>query len=276
MRLLPYLWFLFPGLLLFGLDGLGQTYDLKDFVKAPPPVPGSVQYTQLMQKPQWYQVEVVDGQLRVNAMPRSSDAIPCMIGTDSLLFVNYGEFGGGIFYKPSDTARRNFFVNGQQGPSGKAFFGGLMIPKTNPLAIQLRSYLLVANGDMNAVLHYKDSLFYFTGYTLTMGNSEGAIFSLDLHGNQFTITRINRMHDNPRVGVVDGDRIWIETSNGAVLKYEDGQVTTLIEPMEWLDYLSPQSMTTDGHGTLYLGMGGGYMTVDTATKAWSFFRYTGN
>jgi len=252
---------------------LGQSYDLRDFVKTTLPKQWSDDWYRINNGGKECKVEIVDGRLRVSKLPVWSGVTPWAIGQDSLLCVNYGEFGGGIFYKPADPARRKFFVNGQEGPSQKAFFGGLMIPPTNPVAKRLKDYLLVVNGNINRMFYYKDSVYYFTGYTVAQGKAFGNIASLDLRNGMFTLRSVAKLNDNPVVECVDGDRLWIVTEGGALLKYENGQVTEIFGSTS---ALFPNSMVADGKGMLYVGLRGGYLAVDVTGKEYSFYEYRGH
>jgi hypothetical protein len=73
-----------------------------------------------------FAVSMDGGQLQIRRY-KEEDVMELDLPQGRLLGVNYGEFGGGLYYKPADSTRP-FFVNGRRGASSPAFFLGLMVP----------------------------------------------------------------------------------------------------------------------------------------------------
>jgi hypothetical protein len=262
--------------LLAGMSADAQEFPfpLSDFTAVVPPR----SYT-----PDWYllnhsafelKVAMVDGELRITRKhydPALSPAVTFSLpGGDSLMGVNMGEFGGGLYYKPRDSTHAAFFVNGMRGPSAKTFFRGLMIPPSNPLNQRLKGYLLVANANVQGIFEYKDSLFYLDGLA-HMGLVIGGLYSLEVREDSFTIHRVADLKDCPLAYLVDGPRLWIATLKSLLL-VENGQVEKVFDDLFW-DGVYPNSMCKGMNGELYIGLRSGYARVDVGLHQLTYYKY---
>jgi len=228
----------------------------------------------------WYQlnrsgyeikVERKDGSLKLSRWKYSPDVYYSLPGNGSLMGVNMGEFGGGLYYKPADSLHPVFYVNGKAGPTQQSFFRGLMVPATNPLHQRLKGYSLIANGNVKGIFRYKDSLFYLDGLA-HMGLVIGGLYSVVVKSDSFSVARVADLGDCPMAYLVDGPRLWIVTMQG-LLEIENGQETRILSHVFW-EGLYPNSICAGEVGTLYIGFRGGYAEVNVKTGQVSFFKYS--
>jgi hypothetical protein len=252
-----------------GACGQAQPMDLARFRETKPPMPYTPEWYRLNNGGNDFAVELAGEAFSVYRT-RYENAIPWTLGKDSLLCVNYGEFGGGIFYLPADTLHRQFWVNGHPGPSQRAFFGGLMIPPWNPLSVRLKRYQLVCNGNIMAIVKFKDSVYYLTGYSLP-GNGRGFLNSLHLANDSFQLAEVADLPDMPLAALADGGRLWIATEN-ALLLYENGAIRRFFDHLWWMG-LGPNSMVMGMDGKLYVGLRGGYAAVDVGKGEMVFYEW---
>ena len=124
--------------LLVCLIGQAQEFPLSDFSPARIPQVFDSGWYQLNNSKYDIKVEWKDGAARISRWKHSPELDYSLPGNGSLMGVNMGEFGGGLYYKPADSLDSVFYVNGKPGPTQQSFFGGLMIPLANPIRQRLK------------------------------------------------------------------------------------------------------------------------------------------
>jgi hypothetical protein len=256
--------------LLACLVGQAQEFPLSDFSPARIPQVYDSGWYQLNNSKYEIKVEWKDGAARISRWKYSPEVDYSLPGKGSLMGVNMGEFGGGLYYKPADSLDSVFYVNGKPGPTQQSFFRGLMIPLANPLHQRLKGYSRIANGNVLGIFQYKDSLFYLDGLA-HMGVVIGGLYSLVVKSDSFAIARVADLGDCPRAYLADESRLWIVTMQG-LLVVENGQVDRILGHVFW-NGLYPNSICLDPKGTLYVGLRGGYAKVDEKTWHVLFFKY---
>jgi hypothetical protein len=162
-------------------------------------------------------------------------------------------------------------VNGRLGASPPAFFGGLMVPPTNPIVQRIKGFSLLVNGQVMDIFKYKDSLFFIEGLA-HMGLSFGALYSLELRNDSFFIAKTMAFDDAPQAMRADGDRLWVATLQRFYL-IENGQKTAIFNHLFWYA-LYPNSIAVGPDGYIYVGHRGGYSRIDPVKKELVFYQYT--
>ena len=256
-------------LLLYNCCCSGQAIALTDFKVADTPAINSAGWYRLNNSVgDAFAVSMDGGQLRIRRY-KEDDVTGLDLPQGRLLGVNYGEFGGGLYYKPADSTRP-FFVNGHRGGSSPTFFGGLMVPSTNPIVQRIKGFSLLANGQVVDIFKYKDSLFFIEGLA-HMGLSFGALYSLGLRNDSFFITKTIAFDDAPQAVRADGDRLWVATLQG-FYRIEDGQKSAIFGHLFWYA-LYPNSIAVGPDGYIYVGHRGGYSRIDPVKKELVFYQY---
>lgn len=256
--------------LLVCLVGQAQEFSLSDFSPARISQVYDSDWYQLNHSKYEIKVEWKDGAARISSWKYSPDVHYSLPGNGTLMGVNMGEFGGGLYYKPADSLHPVFYVNGRPGPTQQSFFRALMVPPTNPIHQQLKGYSLIANGNVVGIFQYKDSLFYLDGLA-HMGLVIGGLYSLVVSRDSFTVVRVADLGDCPMAYLADGPRLWIVTMQG-LLMVENGQVSRLFSHV-FPDGLYPHSICLGATGTLYVGLRGGYAEVNVKTRQVGFFKF---
>ena len=256
--------------LLACLVGQAQEFPLSDFSPARIPQVNDSAWYQLSHSKNEMKVEWRDGAARISSWKYSPEVDYSLPGKGSLMGVNMGEFGGGLYYKPADSRDSVFYVNGKTGPTQRSFFRGLMVPLANPIHQRLKGYSRIANGNVLGIFQYKDSLFYLDGLA-HMGLVIGGLYSVVVKRDSFAIARVADLGDCPLAYLADESRLWIVTMQGLLL-VENGQVNRILSHVFW-NGLYPNSICLDPRGTLYVGLRGGYAKVDVKTWQVMFFKY---
>ena len=254
--------------LLLTLNGAAQTYPLNRFKDTIPPNEWSDRWSKLNNS-RAFAVSYSNGQLSVSDDPRHSNTPTFALEDGELLGVDYGEWGGGLYYKPADTTRKTFYINGRPGPtSNDPFRGGLMIPKSNPLNERLKGRFLIARGNVKFIFPYHNCLFYMTGLA-HMGLNSGGLYRLGIQKDSFTVSLEMDFGEEPEAMAVYNDNIYIATFQGfcIVNKYGREQIFTKL----FWGGLYPTSMVVADEHHIYVGLRGGYALIDAPARKLTFY-----
>ena len=256
---------------LITLNGVAQTYPLNRFKDTVPPNEWSDRWYKLNNSPRAFMVSLPGGQLSVSNDTLRSNTTTFALKDGELLGVDYGEWGGGIYYAPADTTRKTFFINGRPGPTiNDPFRGGLMIPKSNPLNERLRGRFLVARGNVKFIFPYNDSLFFMTGLA-HMGLNYGALYRLGIQKDSFTVSKSIDFNDAPMAMTVYNNTIYIATYQGFYIVNKQGKEQIITKLFR--GGLYPGSIAIADEHHIYVGMRGGYSVIDLPARQLKFFQY---
>lgn len=258
---------------LIGGNAIAQTFNINDFKKVPLPIRGSEELYKLNNRPdQAFEVAIVKGELQITKSIYSP-TIAYTLPEGKLLGINQGEGGGGLYYKPNDTAQKQLYVNGQLRPSntkGDPFAGGLMIPRSNPIHNLIKNTILIKTGNINKIFTYRDSLYTMEGLAI-MGLSYGAINKLQIKGDSVKGSLVLKFDDSPVQLDIYRDIMYIATVTRFYLIHE-WQKELLFDNLFW-SYLYPNSIAIKDQQHIYIGMRGGYALIDAKNKTLSFYQY---
>jgi len=256
---------------LLTLNGAAQTYPLNRFKDTIPPNEWSDMWYKLNNS-RAFAVSFSNGQLSVSDDPRRSNTTTFALKDGELLGVDNGEWGGGLYFKPADTTRKTFFINGRPGPtSNDPFRGGLMIPKSNPLNERLKGRFLIARGNVKFIFPYQNSLFYMTGLA-HMGLNSGALYRLGLQKDSFTVSMEEDFGEEPEAMTIYNDTIYIVTYEGFCMVNQRGKEQVFTK-LFW-GGLYPGSIAIADEHHIYIGMRGGYSVIDLPARQLKFYQYT--
>jgi len=217
-------------------------------------------------------VSVTGGQLSVSTYKYNWAAVSCPVKNGILLGADAGEWGGGLYYAPADTTKKIFFVNGRPGPaSDDPFRGGLLLPGDNPLARQVKGKFLITRGNVKFIFHYGDSL-YVMGGLAHMGLNFGGLYTLCMKSDSFVVAKSMELDSAPMAMTVYNDTIYVATDGGFwIIKKEQKQ--QIFKHLFWGGGLYPNSIAVADEHHVYVGMRGGYATIDLPASNIKFYQY---
>lgn len=217
------------------LSSIAQTYALASFRETPPPPIGSAAWSKLNYAPD-YAVKNVAGVLVIE---KSSPGNSCMLRTPDGTFLgrDQGEWGGQLLFQPP-TKR----------------FKPVLIKEGNV------RFLFQANGQT-----------YFLEGLAHMNLNTGALYQITGKAPAFTWVKLVDFEDAPQAFAVVGSDVYIAQSEGfAILRNLRKEV--ILEDTFW-GGLYPNSVAVFNNDEVYIGMRGGYVRLNTKTKAIQFFQY---
>ncbi|OKS86061.1 hypothetical protein [Mucilaginibacter polytrichastri] len=235
-----------------------QSVNLKDFEEVPLPILESKELYQLNNRlNQEFAVSIVKGQLQINKSVYSP-TIEYDLPQGKLLGVNHGEFGGGLYFKPNDTTKKQIYVNVQLhslNTKADPFLRGLMIPSANPTNKLIKNTILIKNGNINKIFTYKNSL-YIMESLAHMGLSYGAIHKLQVGADSIKGSLAIKFDDAPMQLSVYKENLYVATLKRFYI-IRNWQKELLLDNLFW-SYLYPNSIAVKDEQHIYIGMRGGY------------------
>lgn len=191
----------------------GQSYSLNDFEECKIPELNSKEWSEFNQSTdKEFVFSLYSGKIQVSKykyVPYTEFHI--LIG--SLIGVDMGEWGGGLYYRPKDSTK-TFFVNGKNGKNIlPKFFGGLMIPDRNPINKVIKDCKLIQSGNVRFVFGFKDSIYLLRGLAHG-GLNFGSLWTLRCNSDSFFISKTLNMEDAPSAMCIYEDCIYIAGNKG--------------------------------------------------------------
>lgn len=249
---------------------IGQVVLLSKFKEIPLPIKESKELYQLNNSGSDFKVAIVEGELHISKYKYTAVS-ELRIAEGTLLGINYGEWGGGLFYQPVDTTKSNFFVDGKAAPiMNDPFRMGLMIRENDPVKKVINGSIQLKNGNIHSLFRYRDSVYTVEGLA-HMVTSEGAINKLDYNDGKFTISRKIDLGDAPMAVGESKRGIVIATLNHFYL-VNNWKKEAVFKDLFWC-LLYPNSVVEADDDILFLGMRGGYSMINLKEGSIKFFQY---
>ncbi|MFD1255588.1 hypothetical protein ACFQ3S_02165 [Mucilaginibacter terrae] len=256
----------------YSLTAAAQTYALADFVKTPLPEVKTKEWYDLNRSGKAYTVEVENGKLHIGKYIYSS-VKEFTLPQGKLLGINRGEWGGGLYYKPNDTTRKQYYVNGQArklGTKGDPFFG-LQITATNdPLKEQLKQAMIIKNGNVKDIFTYRDSIYFMEGLA-HLSLSYGAIYKINFRNDSINGILMQKYNEAPMALAVHQNVIYLAT-NRCFYMIENWQQTEIFKELSWYGF-HPNSVAVKDKKHIYVGITGGYIEINAQSKKLTFYKY---
>ncbi len=181
-----------------------------------------------------------------------------------------GEFGGGLYYKPKDTSKI-FFVNGKNGKNIQPkFFGGLMVPKTNPITNILKDAKLLQSGNIKFIFRFNDSIRLLGGLAHMSLNS-GSLQTLLHNTNSFIFSKTLNLKDAPSAIFVFKNNIYLAGNKGFYIIDKNLKIKTIFDNLFWHG-LYPTSILVIDKQTVYVTIRGGYVKINPENKKLTLYK----
>lgn len=249
----------------------GQNYSLNDFEESPIPKSGSQEWYSLNNSTdKKFTFSFDSGLLKVSKAVDSSQ-VEYNLKNGKLIGVDMGEFGGGLYYKPNDTLQNKIFVNGVDGKNIQPrWFGGLMVPRSNPIHKVLKNSFLLQSGNVQFIFSFNDSL-YLMGGLAHMGISDGDIFKIRNMGDSFYISHLLHLDDAPAAMAVHNNQMYVATSGGFFILDKNLNKKVIFNNIFW-EGLYPTSVVVIDDKNIYVTFRGGYAKFNSLNKQIHFYK----
>jgi len=257
--------------ILFGVNCRAQTYSSGDFVKIPIPVAEGnkwLEYNQSALIP--FEVSTVNGQLKISKWKYISTDVYRM-PEGMFLAVDEGEFGGGLYYKPDDSTKTRFYIDGKPTSTNENLtYYRLVLKDKNIPAQTAGKYLSVCGGHVKKFFVYRDSLYFIEGID-HMGFDSGALCKLECKGDSFKVVELLTFEDAPHAICVYGDKILIATFRNFYV-IENWHKELMFDHIFWYGF-NPNSIAVDKDEKVYVGMFGFYTKIDLKKRIMELYKY---
>lgn len=249
---------------------ISQTYSLDDFVECKIPELNSKEWFDFNQATDKEFVFSLDlGKIQVSKY-KYVPYTEYDIASGKLIGINMGEFGGGLYYKPKDSTKI-FLVNGKNGNDIRPnWFGGLMVPKRNPITKVIKDCKLLQSGNVQFVFGFKDSI-YVLGGLAHMGSNFGSLYTIRHNADSFFISKTLDLKDAPSAMCVYEGCIYLAGSKGFYLIDKNLKIKTIFENLFWYG-LYPTSVLVLNKKDVFVTIRGGYVKINPEERKLKLYK----
>jgi hypothetical protein len=271
MNLKPFIFITCFTLLFF--NSAAQNIPLSDFEETTMPAPYTTAWYPLNASHNEFDVSITAGQLNVTKSKYSA-RLEYDLGDGKLYAINQGEFGGALYYKPNDTAVKKIDVNGK--PQAKVvgmerFIPGLLLLESNDERYKfLMGAIYLSYGNYQKIFSYKGDIYLQSGLA-HMGINEGAFSKITWDDKGFNITNVLKLDDCPMAFDIYNNTIYLTTFQTFRI-INNWQDKTVKDKLFWAA-LYPTSVAVKNPETIYIGMRGGYVQLNSTNGEIKFYKY---
>jgi hypothetical protein len=249
-----------------------QSVSLTDFEETEIPAPYTTAWYPLNSAKNNFKVSLINGKLSV-AKIRRVDQTEYDLKDGKLFPIDNGEFGGALYYRPTDTTIKQIYVNGQLQakivPSGK-WLPGLLMEYKEAKHKALNGAIYLARGNFQQVFGYNGGDYIASG-TTHMRLFSGNFSKITKDENGFTITSVLDLEDCPMAFDFYKNSMYLATySTFRVIK--NWKDRTIKQDLFW-ETLNPNSVAVKDPKTIYIGFRGGYVRLNSNTGEIKFYKY---
>lgn len=217
------------------LSCVGQIKIPNGFEETKPPKVATDKWFTLNYSKNEFEVRNVNGQLRVKKV-REIDTGRLDISGGHLLGVDQGEFGGCLYFIPTDTTL------------GKR---------------------TIKYGNIKFIFSFNDKIYFIDA--LAHGDmSRGFLYELDTTKQQFTYKKLIEFEDAPEAYAIFNDKILIASHEGFYI-VKNLQKELIIKDAFW-DDLYPNSIAAFNDENIFIGLRGGIVKLNLLTKGFIFYQ----
>lgn len=216
-------------------------------------------------------VDMVDGRLHITRQVSSSVKTYPVAG-GSLIALNVGEWGGGLYYKPDDTTCTGLIVNQKMVPILRKERYSMVSMLLSDPNFKLNDAPLASihdNGNASAITPFKGSLLVGIGH-FSFTDDEGSLLMVTRTEDGFTTEKLMDLGDAPVAITTNKDKIYIATNKGLVV-VDNGQVTLKLPWVSDRFWVYNMAMKDERH--IYMGLEKGYAKLDIITKKFTIYNY---
>jgi len=249
-----------------------QSIPLSDFEQTEMPAPYTTAWYPLNSAKNNFKVSVIKGKLSVTKI-RLAEQTDYDLKEGKLFPIDNGEFGGALYYRPNDTTIKQIYVNGQLQakiiPSGK-WLPGLLMEYKEEKHKALKGAIYLARGNFQKIFSYNGSDYIQSG-TFHMGFFSGNFSKITKDETGFNITSVLDLEDCPMAFDFYKNTMYLAT-NSTFRVINNWKDRTIKQDLFW-EALSPNSVAVKNAKTIYVGIKGGYVRLNSNTGEVKFYKY---
>lgn len=250
-----------------------QKLSANNFTETGIPKLRSEELNDLNHRPEEFSVRLENGELKIESAGREPETIEYNLPNGKLLGIDYGEFGGGLYYKPNDTTLRKIYVNGKLRSTdfkGNPFSGGLMASENDPINNRIKGTILLKSGNIKKIFSFQNSLYTMEGL-VHLSLSFGEFNQVQIRKDSVYGKLALKLDDSPMAFDIHHDTIYLATNN-RFYTIHNWKPTLVIDNLFWKQ-LHPNSVTVKDSKHVYIGMRAGYAMINTDTRKVTFYKY---
>jgi hypothetical protein len=271
MRLI--LFFLITSMVFTSQAIQAQNYSVDDFIEVPVPAPYSKLWYEWNGKDdQSIHVSFANGKLLLKKQERNSSIVTKESKDGTLIGVDNGEFGGGLYYKPNDTTKKYIEVNGSIKQAKDDAFGEHLYSLERPSRENITGKIPVKYGNIQDIFFFNEKLFSLEGLA-HLGTSEGAIYELDVAKDKISYKEVLRLTDAPMAYALNDGAIYLATFERFYI-IRNLKLKLIADKLFWQS-LYPNSVAVKDSKHIYVGMRAGYAIINTHNRKIVFYRLKG-
>jgi hypothetical protein len=249
----------------FSLNCMAQIYPLSDFSTSAK----SKTWSDTSSTNKLFSVSIFRSRLEISKRVYSTgQEYPIPGGT--LLALDMGEFGGGLYYKPKNTLKDFFFVNGKQVRADYSVTNLYINMREDDPSRELVKglHVLIAGGNTSSVIAYNNNWLFIDNNAI---HNIGSLSRLTVKKDSFTISKILDFNATPTAVATYKNKVFITTGKGFYIVEDADKKETVFETL-WPELLF-NSIAIIDEKNIYVGMVGGYAKIDSTTKNIVFYVY---
>jgi hypothetical protein len=250
-----------------------QEYSLNDFSeRSIASFSATVQSVPAKFKTKNFSVLNLNDQLKITDFLNTEIKVyPLKSGT--LLALDMGEWGGGLFYQPDTLSGKTIFLNGQPGLVNRKLdnLKWLLSKKSQQAeVINKSSYLTVIPLNVAFLQPYQGAWIGIQPFR-SMTGWTNTLYKVSLRNDSITVAKISAF-DHTAIALTSyKDAIYVATRQ-ELYKLENGNKILLMGNVSW-QQLNPNSIAVMDREHIYIGVLGGIVQFNELSKDVKFFIY---
>lgn len=261
---------LLTALLIAMIPCMGQIYSTADFTETAFPKENSEAWLKLDYSLNRFAVQIVNGELQISKQERPSNRFEFKYAQGKFIGDDEGEFGGGLYYQPDDTTKKELYINGKPDVITNNILKNKVTFKGTPLTRLIRNLHLIAYGNIKTLFSYRSELYYMEGLA-HMGINSGAIYQIKIKGDSLSCSKVIDFDNAPDVITTYKNRLYVVTYSAFYI-IDDWKKELVIKDAIWAS-LYPQSIAVKNKDEVYIGITSGYVKLNPTTKQTTFYQY---
>ncbi len=206
-----------------------------NFVETPVPKQGSDKWRKMNHSFEEFSIKIKNSKVQINEVEANTNA-ELKLSNGNLIGINRGEWGGKLFFIPSDTTQK---------------------------------HVEIKHGNIEFIFEFDDKIYFIEGLA-HMGMSEGALFELETKNANFSYKKIIDFEDAPQAFIIFNKKLFIASYQNFYV-IENLKSKLIFENIFWAS-LYPNSIAVFDEENIFVGIRGGIVKINLPQK--SFILYT--
>ncbi len=193
------------------------------------------------------------------------DALP-----GRFISINRGEFSGGLFFKPIESKLDSITCNNLKVTIVDTNSNILFMKPANPLRKMILGYANLMRGNFKEFLKFGGELYVLSGLS-HLSINEGAIHKISVQNSNFIIEEVINLENEPYAYKILKKSVLLACDNKLYKITKDLKYETILNKTLW-EGLEPTSLEVYKKKLIYIGITGGFVTVNLTNKSVNFYK----